>query len=478
MTTVVVVLLGIQLAFCVMVLVHAVIQLSLTRSYLQRQRRPVGEHAQPPELPRVTVQLPIYNERYVVERLIDTVAALDYPRERLEIQVLDDSTDDTVELAAERVRVHREAGLDIVHIRREQRTGYKAGALAYGLERGKGELFAVFDADFLPAPDFLRRTVPHFANPAIGMVQTRWGHANAERSLLTRMQEFLLDAHFAIEQEGRAEQGCFINFNGSAGVWRAEALRDAGGWDAATLTEDLDVSYRAQLRGWKFVYLGHVRTAAELPEDIRSYRTQQFRWMKGVAQNAVRLIPQLISADLPARVKLHACAHLLESSLFLATLAVPLLTVPLFWGFHAGAIGGWVFYQPLFLVAACLLVFVYFAPHRHRFTGPVKLLKFLPTWAVCFTVTMGFAVHHSVAVVAGWRSRGGEFVRTPKATNERANAYVTRHLDRVFVAEAATWLILLAGLVTAALHGQLPLLWLPALSFVGLTYVLVLSLRA
>ncbi|NNE42681.1 MAG: glycosyltransferase, partial [Gemmatimonadetes bacterium] len=235
------------------------------------------------ELPHVTVQLPVFNERYVIRRLIRKVAELDWPHDRLEIQVLDDSTDETTASAAEEVARLRAEGLDIVHIRRPDRVGYKAGALAYGMERAKGSLLLIFDADFLPRPGILREVVPQFADENVGMVQVRWDHLNADYSLLARVQAIALDGHFVVEHEARSKHGLFFNFNGTAGVWRKQCIIDAGGWEHDTLTEDLDLSYRAQLAGWKFVYLRDVTCPSELPVDMRSFKSQQFRWMKGSA---------------------------------------------------------------------------------------------------------------------------------------------------------------------------------------------------
>ncbi len=460
------------------VFIHALLQLSLMRSCLRRRPLSQGHPAPRPNsarpLPFVTVQLPIYNERYVVERLIDGVVGLRYPRDRVEFQVLDDSTDDTVELVAAKVCEYRARGVDIHHMRRPTRQGFKAGALRYGLAHAKGELVALFDADFMPEPDFLLQTVPSFDDPRVGMVQTRWGHANASQSLLTRIQALMLDVHFAVEQVGRSEQGCFITFTGSAGVWRAAAIRDAADWDDETLTEDFDLSFRAQLRGWRFVYLDAILTTAELPEDVRSFRTQQFRWMKGTAQNAARLIPQILRADLTPRVKLHACANLLESSLHFTALGLPVLIVGLLLCFERGLVGRWVFFHPmLFLV---VLGFVYFAPQRDRFAGIRGLAAYVGIWVSLFTGTLGLSVHNSIALLSGYLRWPGGFERTPKLSlATRRNEYVLRGFDRTVIVEAVVWLWYLAGLLHAMQRGWLYLLWMPAMAFIGLTHVLTLS---
>ena len=272
------------------------------------QRTPLTEN-----LPMVTVQLPIFNERFVAKRLIDAVALLDWPAERLEIQVLDDSTDDTTMLAAERVAYWSQRGVDICHLHRSHRRGFKAGALAEGLALARGELVAIYDADFTPPPDFLYETVPRFHDPHVGMVQTRWGFNNAEHSLLTGVQALLLGPHFSIEHQVRFRRGLFFNFNGTAGIWRRQAIETAGGWRADTVTEDLDLSYRAQLAGWRFVYLDHYEVPSELPISLAAFRSQQQRWAKGSVQTARRILPKLLKQGLPTAVKVEALAHLLAN---------------------------------------------------------------------------------------------------------------------------------------------------------------------
>ncbi len=269
--------------------------------------RPAGTFA---TLPMVTVQLPTFNERYVISRLLDAVSKLDYPRDRLEIQVLDDSTDETTALAAQHVAALKAQGFQISLLHRQRRGGFKAGALADGLAIAQGEFVALFDADFVPPPDFLRRTVHYFTDPSVGMVQTRWGHLNRFDSFLTRAQALMLDGHFLVEQVARSRSGYFFNFNGSAGIWRKQTIVDSGGWQPDTLTEDLDLSYRAQLRGWKFRYLPDVVCPAELPSHMSSLKAQQFRWTKGSIQTAMKLLPSVWRSDRPLRVKFECCFHL------------------------------------------------------------------------------------------------------------------------------------------------------------------------
>lgn len=380
------------------------------------RRRGLGERpgGWPGPWPAVTVQLPVYNERHVVERLIDAVCALDYPRDRLQIQVLDDSDDLTVELVHRRVAEHAAHGIAIQHVRRGSRDGYKAGALAYGLERATGEFILILDADFVPPRDTLKRLLPPLGDPQVGMVQARWGHLNAEASWLTRAQSLLLDGLFLIEHSARAGAGLFINFNGTAGIWRASCIRDAGGWHADTLTEDLDLSYRAQMCGWRFVYARDVVVPAELPQGIRAYKNQQARWAQGAMQTAVKILPELWRSAWPWRVKLEAAAHLTSHLAAPLTLALSLLVFP------AAIVRfeqGW----PLLLLAD--LVFLIFA------LGPVywycaetlsargcgvwpAVLFYLP---VVVALGIGISLNNTRAALAGLAGpREAEFVRTPK----------------------------------------------------------------
>ena len=284
----------------------------LVYSYVKYRNNLPPAVPDPAEWPRVTVQLPIYNERYVIERLIETVARFDYPGEKLEIQVLDDSTDETQQVARACVERYQALGLRIQYLHRDNREGYKAGALAEGLKAASGEFIAIFDADFLPPADFLRRTVPYFGDAAsrIGMVQTRWTYLNRHYSALTEVESILLDGHFVIEHGARARSGCFFNFNGTAGVWRRAAIEDAGGWQHDTLTEDTDLSYRAQLRGWQFYYLPHIECPSELPVEMNGFKAQQARWAKGLVQTAKKILPRVLRADLPGAVKTEAVFHL------------------------------------------------------------------------------------------------------------------------------------------------------------------------
>src|SRR3954463_7778437 len=283
-------------------------------------------------LPVVTIQLPLYNEMYVAERLIDAVCAIDYPHDLLEIQVLDDSTDETRSIAELAVRRHASRGFDIRYLHRVDRTGYKAGALEAGLAESTGEFIAIFDADFIPPKDFLKRTLPYFGTDSrIGMVQARWGHINQDYSLLTKIQSILLDAHFVLEHGARNRSGCFFNFNGTAGVWRREAIGSAGGWQHDTLTEDLDLSYRAQLAGWRFVFLPDVVSPAEVPVEMNSFKSQQHRWAKGSIQTCMKLLPRILRSNQPLKVKVEAFFHLSANFNYLLMSLLSILMFPAMW---------------------------------------------------------------------------------------------------------------------------------------------------
>ena len=386
--------------------------------YLYTNGRPPGRrgpfrvHVRFPP-PRVTVQLPVFNERYVVERLIDAVARLRYPRERFEVQVLDDSTDETNRIARTAVERWRARGLAISYRRRAVRAGFKAGALAEGLRRATGELIAVFDADFMPPPHFLERAVGVFEDPRVGMVQARWGHANRRFSLLTRLQALLLDGHFVLEHGGRQRGGCFFNFNGTAGIWRRAAIESAGGWQHDTLTEDLDLSYRAQLAGWRFVFLPDVVAQAELPVEMSAFKSQQHRWAKGSIQTCRKLLPAVLRADVPVRVKAEAFLHLTANLNYLLVLALCVLIVPAL-AARTASVGA----QRLLLVDAVVFglaavsVSTFYAVSQREIGGRWwACLRDLPAMVA---LGLGLSVNNAVAVVEALSGRTGEFRRTPK----------------------------------------------------------------
>lgn len=368
------------------------------------------------DLPFVTVQLPIFNEMYVVERLIDQIAQFDYPKDKFEIRVLDDSIDETVDITAAKVAEYKAKGFDIVHVRRTDRKGYKAGALKEDMKEAKGEFFAIFDADFLPEPDFLRRTIPHFKNPEIGVVQTRWGHINEDYSLITRLQAFQLNVHFTIEQVGRENGNYFLQFNGTGGVWRKKTIDDAGGWEADTLTEDLDLSLRAQLKGYKIFYLEDTVSPAELPAEMNGLKSQQHRWMKGGAETAKKLLPTVWKADLGFAKKFHATLHLLSSSIFLCVFVVGIFSVPVL--FMVESMNFPVKYFAIFLMSMMSIMAVYFVGNVRSAWADGKfwhnMLKFLVLFPVFLALSMGLSLHNSIAVLQGYRGKKSPFVRTPK----------------------------------------------------------------
>jgi cellulose synthase/poly-beta-1,6-N-acetylglucosamine synthase-like glycosyltransferase len=392
----------------------------------------------------VLVQLPLYNEQNVVERVIDACAALDYPADRLHLQVLDDSNDATVALAAARVAHYTALGLSISHVRRPDREGFKAGALRYGLEDNDDEFVAIFDADFVPEPDFLRRTIPYFlADTQVGVVQTRWGHLNENESLLTRLQAFGLNAHFLIEQVGRTFAGFFINFNGTGGVWRRRCIDDAGGWHVDTLTEDLDLSYRAQLRGWRFVYRPEIVAPAELPAVMDALKSQQFRWTKGAAETARKHLGRMWRSEQPLPVKLQASFHLLNSSVYVVIMLMALLSVPLvFVREHYREFQGVFQLASIFLLGFAPLIYYYYT--AWRLAHPGKPLWRYPGFFLLFlSVSMGLALHNARAVILGWLGQRTPFVRTPKAgssTPARRRRYRTGGVG---------WLVLLEGVLAA-----------------------------
>jgi len=363
-------------------------------------------------LPVVTVQLPLYNEMYVADRLIEAVCRFDYPRELLEIQVLDDSTDETRAIAALAVRRFSDAGFDIKYFHRADRSGYKAGALEAGLVAARGEFVAIFDADFLPARDFLGRLLPHFADPGVGMVQARWGHINQDYSLLTKIQSILLDGHFVLEHGGRYRSGRFFNFNGTAGIWRRSAIADAGGWQHDTLTEDLDLSYRAQLRGWRFVYVSDVIAPAEVPVEMNGFKSQQHRWAKGSIQTCRKLLPAILRADVPLAVKAEAFFHLTANFNYplmciLSVLMFPSMVIRYNMGWYEMLLID----VPLFFAATFSVCNFYMICQREIHPDWRARLKYLP---LLLSIGIGLSINNTRAVFEALFNKQTEFARTPK----------------------------------------------------------------
>jgi cellulose synthase/poly-beta-1,6-N-acetylglucosamine synthase-like glycosyltransferase len=387
--------------------------------YMKNRDKAPSRTVPPPlrNLPRVTIQLPIYNEMYVADRLIDTVCEMDYPRDLLEIQVLDDSTDETTEIAELAARRHAARGVDITYLHRTDRRGYKAGALEAGLKVAKGEYLAVFDADFVPPTDFLQRTLPHFGDSKVGMVQARWGHINQDYSLLTKIQSILLDAHFVLEHGGRNRSGFFFNFNGTAGVWRREAIESAGGWQHDTLTEDLALSYRAQLAGWGFVFLPDLISPAEVPVEMNSFKSQQHRWAKGSIQTCLKLLPRILRSDQPFGVKAEAFFHLTANFNYLLMSVLSILMFPaMYVRYNMGWTEMLLIDIPLFAAATLSVCNFYIVSQRELYPDWRSRLKYLP---FLMSIGIGLSVNNTRAVLEALFRKESEFTRTPKYGIER-----------------------------------------------------------
>ena len=364
------------------------------------------------DLPNVTIQLPIYNERYVVERLIEHVCSLNYPCDKLHIQVLDDSTDDTSRIVSQAINKWQKRGFEIEHYSRTERIGFKAGALAAGLDDLDSDFVAIFDADFLPRPDFLHQTLPHFDHDDVGMVQARWQHINRTQSLLTRAQAVLLDGHFRVEHYARHKAGLFFNFNGTAGIWRRQCILSAGGWHHETITEDLDLSYRAQLAGWKFVYLDDVDTPAELPSDMNAFKTQQHRWAKGSIQVARKLLPKILKSSIPMRIKIEAAFHLCNNFAYVLLTAMAVL-MPL--SIRIRAEHQWHHFWfadlPVLTGATLSVFYFYFVSQKMRPVSPLKKVRDI---MMALVVGIGLSVNNTRAVIEACLGKRSAFVRTPK----------------------------------------------------------------
>lgn len=451
----------------VLIFMYALAQLNLLFNYLTSKNAEdnsdVFDFSNPDEIPFVTIQLPVYNEMYVMDRLLDNIALIDYPKEKLEIQVLDDSTDETVKSTFEHIQKLKETGLDIEHIRRTDRSGFKAGALKEGLKIAKGEFIAIFDADFLPEPNWLKKTIPYFKDEQIGVVQTRWGHINRNYSLLTKIQAFALDAHFTLEQVGRNSKGHFINFNGTAGVWRKTCILDAGNWEGDTLTEDLDLSYRAQLKNWKFKYLEDVETPAELPVVISAARSQQFRWNKGGAENFRKMLWRVLkSKNISPKTKLHGVMHLLNSTMFLNVFIVAVLSIPMLYIKNEYAHLRYYFYFMSFFVMSTMIFFVcYWMMYKSIYGDGFKnFFNYVRTFFTFFSIAMGFSLHNSIAVLEGHIGKRSEFVRTPKFNinslkdSWKGNKYLAKNISLNVIIEGALMLYFAFGLYSAFIVGD------------------------
>lgn len=441
------------------IFVYSLVQLSLVINYIKSKKQSKHIPTIPTIWPSVTVQLPVYNELYVIEELIDAVCLFDYPKEKIEIQILDDSTDKTVELISKKVKHYKALGFDIKHVQREVRIGYKAGALKYGTAICKGEFIAIFDSDFKPAPQFLKDTIPHFDRPNIGVVQSKWGYTNPNFSLLTQLQAFGLNAHFSIEQVGRNVSNHFINFNGTAGVWRKTCIADAGGWESDTLTEDLDLSYRAQLKQWHFIYLEDVVSPSELPIEINSLKAQQYRWTKGAAECFSKNFKRVLtSKKTPFSTKVHALFHLMNSTVFLMIFTMAVLSLPVVLAKNALGEHYIIQFSSFFMVSWLILGLFYFTSFKQN--SSQSILLFFRNFFCFLAVSMGLSLHNSVAVVEGYIGRKTPFVRTPKFNsiegddNWKANIYATKKLSPITYLEGLMILYFMYALKVAIVYSD------------------------
>ena len=425
----------------ILIFLYSISMFSLLLNYLKHRKQndesPKFNLLDPKEIPYVTIQLPLYNEKYVVPRLLENIAKLEYPRTKLEIQVLDDSTDESVAETAQIVKDLQATGLDIKHIRRENRQGFKAGALKEGLAVAKGD---------------------YFKDPEIGVVQTRWGHINRNYSILTKIQALALDVHFTLEQVGRNSKGYFINFNGTAGIWRKACIYDAGNWEGDTLTEDLDLSYRAQLKNWKFKYLEDVETPAELPVVISAARSQQFRWNKGGAENFRKTVSRVLAAkNISWKTKFHGVMHLLNSSMFLWVFITAIFSVPMLYLKNIYGHLGWIFHLTSFFITSTIILFICYWFTYRNLQGRTfdDFLKYVKLFFTFFSVALGFSFHNTIAVLEGHTGKRSEFVRTPKfninslSDSWKNNKYINTKLSPNMIIEFLLMLYFIFGLYSA-----------------------------
>ena len=441
-------------------------QFTLLFHYLKHHKQQESkdtEETPPLEWPFVTIQLPIFNERFVVERLIDNICKMDYPKDRFEIHILDDSTDDTLEVCAQKVEEYKKLGFNIEQIKRVERTGFKAGALQYDMDLAKGEFLAIFDADFLPNSDFLRKTIPHFKNEKVGVVQTRWEHINEDYSLITKLQALQLNVHFSVEQRGRKAGNYLLQFNGTGGIWRRSAIEEAGGWQADTLTEDLDLSIRTQLKGYEIVYLEEVGSPAELPAEMNGLKSQQFRWMKGGAETAKKMLPSIWRSNLKLSQKIHASSHLLGSSIFVVILIAALSSIPLLFilpelkhiplGVYTYFMLGWLSIISIYYIANVRAFF-------NTDSYSKKIIKFAVLFPLFLGLSMGLSLHNSIAVIQGFKGKKSPFIRTPKFNLKtvkdkiNSNTYLAKQIPTSTIIEGLLALLFACSLAYGLYTGQ------------------------
>lgn len=472
--------------FLTFILFYSLIQMHLVILYLKRGKIKKGSTIPTPDyFPFVTIQLPIYNELYVVERLILQVSKIDYPKDRFEVQILDDSNDETTQIIRKVILKLKESKVKFDLVRRPNRIGFKAGALAYGMNICQGEFIAIFDADFLPKKDFLKKTIPYFIDKKVGVVQTKWTHINENYSKLTQIQAFGLDAHFTIEQGGRNYGKYFINFNGTAGVWRKTCIEDAGGWSADTLTEDLDLSYRAQLKGWYFKYLEKVESPAELPAAMNALKNQQFRWTKGAAEcTRKNLIRVLKTKNLPISTKLHSVFHLMNSFIFICVFSVAILSIPIFYvKLHFIKYALLFKYATGFISSMFFLLIFYWVAQRSLKNNLLTTLKqFIWKFPLFLAVSMGMSLHNGIAVMEGYLGKKSPFVRTPKFNLEKlsdkwyGNKYLASSIGGVTILEGVLFIYFLGGIALSFYYNSFGLLPLFLILSFGFGYVFFYSI--
>ena len=456
---------------------HGFVMMYYHRKYGHKNPVPDSEF-KPDKL--VTIQLPLYNEMYVIERLIDSVCEIDYPKDKMEIQVLDDSTDETTSIVARVVEEKKKLGFDISHVRRGTREGYKAGALKEGMKIAKGEFIAIFDADFIPQKEFLKKTLSYFTDDKVGMVQSRWEHLNGDYSIITKAQALALDGHFVIEQTVRNKSGFFINFNGTGGVWRKKCIEDAGNWHADTLTEDLDLSYRAQLIGWRFVFLKDFTSPAELPSEINALKAQQFRWTKGAVETAKKILPLVWKSKVPLRVKLQSTFHLTNNLVFPFILLAAILNVPLIFIKNSGAHEIYFAIMSLFVLAFVSSFLFYMYSQKDIRTDWRKRIVLFPLF---MAGSMGFAVNNSRAVFEGLMNRKSEFVRTPKFKQESdkdtfvGNKYLSKKLGLSVFVEAVLAVYCFIGVLSSIYFMELASIPFQVLFTLGFSFIAYTSIK-
>jgi cellulose synthase/poly-beta-1,6-N-acetylglucosamine synthase-like glycosyltransferase len=460
------IILVIYAACIILVFIYSLIQLSLSIAYAKnRKKKSAAVHPvfNPETAQKVTIQLPMYNEMYVSDRIIEAIANFDYPRDKFDIQVLDDSTDETKDLIAEKVAEVAARGIQIEHIHRVDRTGYKAGALDAAMDKVKGDFIAIFDADFVPEPDFLQKTMPHFDSDEIGVVQTRWGHLNKSYSLLTELQAFGLNGHFAAEQGGRNASGHFINFNGTGGIWRKKCIESAGGWEHDTLTEDLDLSYRAQLRGWKFKYLEHVVAPAELPITMSALKAQQHRWMKGGAECFVKMWRTILTFEnVKLSDRIHGMAHLFNSTVFVFILIMSIMSLGILHIKDSFSDLNYIIrYGVVFISSTVFLMYYYWLAYRDKTENTFKsFVRFVGRFFQFLVVSLGLSLSNTVAVLEGYLGIKSSFVRTPKfnvnkKTEFKGNKYDKKSISIITIGEGFLMLVFGFTAINRAIYGDL-----------------------